>query len=235
MNKELIIMKMQKPARVLATVMKVLYILTAIGAILGALGFVSMYAMRSEMLELMTDPMIEQTADVEQAIELLTALDLTSTVLATVFTLLSAACSFAVLFLASRFFREIAEERATLMRTSYANRLKLIAIFMFGAPIVDTVFSMIVMLNKNLSLLMEGEGVASDGSIWFAVILLVASFIWKYGAMLHEIRERELREEYECMTRGESIPLRMDEIFGDEAPTEEEAAKEEENRTFEGF
>ena len=234
MNKELIIMKMQKPARVLATVMKVLYILTAIGAIMGAIGFASMYAMRDGMLELMTDPAVEQTADVQETIELLGALDLTSTVLATVYTLLAGACSFIVLLFASRLLREISEERATLMRTDYADKLKRIAILMLIAPILDTVFSMIIAFSDNLSLLMEGEGVGSDGSLWFAVILLVAAVIWKYGAMLHEIRERELREEYEAIAGGETVPINADEIFA-EAAAETAAKAEEESRTFEGF
>lgn len=234
MNKELIIMKMQKPARVLATVMKVLYILTAVGAVLGALGFASMYAMKETMIETMTNPAVEQTAEIEETLALLDALDLSTTVLACVFTILAAGFSFVTLFLAARLFREISEERATLMRESYAGRLKLIALFMFGAPIIDLIFSVIVALNGNLSLLMGGESVSESGSLWFAVILLVASFIWKYAAMLHEVREQELREEYENLSKGESIPLRMEEIFREEA-TEEAREEAEENRTFEGF
>lgn len=235
MNKELIIMKMQKPARVLGTVMKVLYILTVISVILGALGLVSMYAMRDSMLELITDPMVEQTEDVQLTIDLLTALDLTTVVLTSVFTLLSGAGSFIALLFARRFFREISEERATLMRTDYARRLRMISLAMLATAAVDLVFSWVVALNGNLSLLME-EGVGNDSTVFIAIVLLVASYIWKYGAMLHELRENELRVEYEQIGRGASVSVNVDVKLSENArATAEDAAKKEDDRTFEGF
>ena len=229
-NKELVILKMQKPARLLAVLFKILFIFAIIGTAIGTIAYIGIYSAKDAMIDILSDPAVESTLEVQDTLALYAAFDLPTTVLITLYTALTGVLGVLSYHRLTKIFREISEERATLMRTSYAKGLRFVAIMMLSSSIITQIFSFIAAAHKGLHTATGGE-ISSDGLLLVSVVLLVVSYIYQYAVTLHEIRDTELRAEGAAEARGESVPPH---IF-DEARAATEADTQEDKTVFEGF
>lgn len=195
MQKEIIIRKMQKPARILKVIAKILMIFSIIGAIIGALCVAILPNLIDFALEALDSPNVEQTTDIRETIAMLEEIkhvfSRSLCITMTVYVLLGGALSVMLWRFVNRLFSDISEERYSLMRPEYARAVRNIAITLLASFGVELIFESVLSFFSDVSNSTYVEISTNDTSLTIGLILLAISVIYKYACILQLMNEDE--------------------------------------------
>lgn len=233
MNKEQIIARMQKPARILRVICSILFILAIIGTAFGTIAQLSFPALAKSMISLLDNPQVEQTEEIRETIAMLeeyVGMPIHVTLTMTLFTLASGITSVLMFLFLKRLFASLAEERYSILRTEYANGVQSVAIIMLVSAGIELVFPIAIQLMASNAQLMT-EVSSSSGMLLPGLALLAIATIYRYACRLQLLNEQEA---YENFKANEDVGMRSEDAEHYRAE-EENQTKKEEKTTFEGF
>ena len=232
MNREQVVARMQKPARILRVFASIFFVFAIIGTAILIIFQLAMPVFAESMIALLDSPQVEQTEEVRQSIALFSeyaALPMYATVTMTIYMLLGGGTSIVMFYFLKKLFASLAEERYSILRTEYANSIQKIAIVMLVSTGLDMIFPVIIeLMTKKADLLLESS--TSDMLIPGLLLLAVAA-IYRHACRLQLLNEQESFENFKA-NNSESSQSEEAKNYRFE---EENKTEKEEKPPFEGF